>query len=1042
MNSTDILCAKNNNNQVIQPIYEYLKFQLSFDKYFINQGIFFGLENNYDNSDIELDDQNIYNISQIKGIKYKLTPPEKIKKGTHLKIKIKIYDHNNNPITDFEEFNFFICLKGYQISDLDSSMKCLSEGYYTLDNFSYSCYETCASCDRYNKPHLANYINNYCYFCKLNYPYFVNIKSENNNFYKSCYTQCPNHAPYLKEIDSKECISECPKYKTNDGKCVDNCDFEFYKYLLKNEKTCYNYIPNNYFVYIDDYNEVYDINKKPIIKISDECPNNSYDSSFKKYCINSEQDIYYLIPNPKELIEYNNPLIISLKKKNIIIRAYTSDLDSNDMKKYDNKLFKIDISFCEDLLKQYYKMKKEDPIIIYDINNLNNENYLYKLFSLKGEELDTNICKQKNINLNKISYYSYKELNNTICPKEKPYYELASKKCIKYCDIVHFINRTCITDNINKENIEYNINNIKTSITSHSIDFILDNIMKEKEDIIIEEEGIKYQLTSTSSQNNKIDKNISDIYLGKCEQELKKYYNININDSLLIFKLDINIEGYSIPIVEYEIYHPITKKKLDLNICNNNKINISIPFNISENEIFKYNPKSEFYNDICSIYTTQYNTDITLKDRQNEFINNNMTLCENDCNFISYNYSLKKVNCECDIKFSIKDLYDIKIDKEKLKLKFNIKNLINIKIIKCYKQLFCKNGILYNKGSYILLSIIFIYIIGLFIFISKDYKSLKKEIKNLFINDKNNNNILDNNLVQNKILKKQDKIEKNKKGKRNQTHPSKGQILINEENKKEQRNIIKYNKRAKQNYKNNNTDNYILFNKNNKIPMNDYELNEYEFKDALKHDKRTFLNYFFSLLKNNHLLLFAIIPSQDYNSKIIKFCIFLFSFALELTNNALFFNEETMHNIYVKKGAYDIIYQIPQIIYSSIISSVIDIIIRYFSLSQKYIIEEKNKKEDKKNNSKYKGIIICLKIKFIIFYILSFLLLFSFWYYISCFCAIYKNTQMYLIKDTLIGFGISLIYPIISYLVSGLFRTYALRNNGECIYKFSKFIII
>ena len=35
----------------------------------------------------------------------------------------------------------------------------------------------------------------------------------------------------------------------------------------------------------------------------------------------------------------------------------------------------------------------------------------------------------------------------------------------------------------------------------------------------------------------------------------------------------------------------------------------------------------------------------------------------------------------------------------------------------------------------------------------------------------------------------------------------------------------------------------------------------------------------------------------------------------------------------------------------------------------------------------------CLKIKLGIFFFLSFLLMPFFWYFISCFCAVYKNTQ-------------------------------------------------
>ena len=100
---------------------------------------------------------------------------------------------------------------------------------------------------------------------------------------------------------------------------------------------------------------------------------------------------------------------------------------------------------------------------------------------------------------------------------------------------------------------------------------------------------------------------------------------------------------------------------------------MSIPISIDENELFKYNLKSEFYNDICSTYTTNYKTDISLKDRQKEFLNKNLTLCETNCHYSFYNYKLKKVECKCDVKYRIKELYEIKIDKDKLKSNLNIK---------------------------------------------------------------------------------------------------------------------------------------------------------------------------------------------------------------------------------------------------------------------------------------------------------------------------------------------------------------------------------
>ena len=145
-------------------------------------------------------------------------------------------------------------------------------------------------------------------------------------------------------------------------------------------------------------------------------------------------------------------------------------------------------------------------------------------------------------------------------------------------------------------------------------------------------------ISSSWNQNNIDNKNISNIKLGKCENTLKEKYNISLDIPLLIFKLDIDVEGYSAPSIEYEIYNPITKEKLNLKHRQDEQINVSIPVSIDENELFIYNPKSEFYRDICSTYTTKYKTDISLKDRQKEFLSKNKTLCENDCNFASYNF--------------------------------------------------------------------------------------------------------------------------------------------------------------------------------------------------------------------------------------------------------------------------------------------------------------------------------------------------------------------------------------------------------------------
>jgi hypothetical protein len=64
------------------------------------------------------------------------------------------------------------------------------------------------------------------------------------------------------------------------------------------------------------------------------------------------------------------------------------------------------------------------------------------------------------------------------------------------------------------------------------------------------------------------------------------------------------------------------------------------------------------------------------------------------------------------------------------------------------------------------------------------------------------------------------------------------------------------------------------------------------------------------------------------------------------------------------------------------------------------------------------------------------LLYLFFWYYLGCFCAVYENTQIHLIKDTLISFLLNMIYPIFISLIPE-----ALKNkNSRILYKISQLL--
>jgi hypothetical protein len=220
-----------------------------------------------------------------------------------------------------------------------------------------------------------------------------------------------------------------------------------------------------------------------------------------------------------------------------------------------------------------------------------------------------------------------------------------------------------------------------------------------------------------------------------------------------------------------------------------------------------------------------------------------------------------------------------------------------------------------------------------------------------------------------------------------------------------------------------------------------FEFNSLDYQDAIKLDQRNFCQYYGSLLKYNHPLIFSFIPYNDYNSKIIRLFLFFFSFCIDLTINALFFTDEAMHKIHEDKGQFDFLFQIPQILYSSLISRFINALIRKLALSQDAIVGLKQERRISRTTKK--TLLRILKFKFILYFILSFVIIIFILYYITCFCGIYVNTQIHLIKDSLISLAISLLLPFVLFLIPGIFRITALRSekpNRNIMYKFSSIL--
>ena len=501
---------------------------------------------------------------------------------------------------------------------------------------------------------------------------------------------------------------------------------------------------------------------------------------------------------------------------------------------------------------------------------------------------------------------------------------------------------------------------------------------------------------------------------------------------------------------------------------------MNIPVNIDETKLFKYDPNSDFYKDNCFSYTTENGTDIILNDRKQEFANNNLSLCENNCNYTGYDTNNKQSTCDCNIKNKMDLISDIIENPNKLSNNFDTNDgssnsgSSNIISIKCTKALFSAEGLKNNIPSYILLIFIAHFLLSIILFIKCGYPILIQIINKILnekekihkqnkikmqvlINNINNKGKTKKNIInrkKNHVPPKKYKIKVLNnmnfiKGSKNKS--SSGFILGSSGVNKKKINLNKTKEKSKRNTLK--TQNDIANNNNNKkkikLSFNDYELNFFDYKNAISYDKRTCFEYYFSLLKIKNPIIFSFCPINDFNSMIIKLCIFSLSFSIYYAVNFAFFDDNIMHKIYEIGGKYDVLYFLPKITISFAISYYITVIIKLIFLSERNIflirtqptLSRASTVADKEKKN--------LVIKYIIFFIGGLIFLVFFWMLLSSFGAVYQNTQMFIFKNALISFSISLFYPLFINIFPCFFRICSLsskQKNNECMYKLSKFL--
>ena len=255
----------------------------------------------------------------------------------------------------------------------------------------------------------------------------------------------------------------------------------------------------------------------------------------------------------------------------------------------------------------------------------------------------------------------------------------------------------------------------------------------------------------------------------------------------------------------------------------------------------------------------------------------------------------------------------------------------------------------------------------------------------------------------------------------------------------------------------------ILINANNTgnhHPLqSNYLLNNYDYEEAIKYDKRSFLRIFFIYIISKDNILNIIFLNPPLELKPLRLCIFIFGYSCDLALNAFFYLSENISDRYHYTGLHRTLFCLINNLIISFISTIVSIILLYFfqSLTQSSNkIENLFKEQEQllKSNKKYKAnekekrrieddlnkIIKCLKIKIICFIIFEFLFMLFFFYYVTAFCQIYHSTQISWLLDSISSYWISLLISFSLSLVCSIFYIISIKYRSNKLYKIVIFI--
>ena len=215
----------------------------------------------------------------------------------------------------------------------------------------------------------------------------------------------------------------------------------------------------------------------------------------------------------------------------------------------------------------------------------------------------------------------------------------------------------------------------------------------------------------------------------------------------------------------------------------------------------------------------------------------------------------------------------------------------------------------------------------------------------------------------------------------------------------------------------------------------DDELNEMPIDKVLKYDNRSFCRYYGSILVFSHIILNVFFRHNDYNLFTVKLGLLFMTFPINITMNIFFFTNKNIKLSYIRNmdDISSFWSNIANTVYSSILANALLIILKLICLTHNSVRQLRKNKNVESAQIESVCVLRCIKVRIIIYYILSFAFLLVFGFYVLSFCAIFENTQIELVKSTFTSWLISLLYPFIICFITSIIRSAAKKCKSSCL---------